>query len=97
MTVPTAPLVFIVDDDPSVRKSLARLVRAAGFDVKAFASAREFLARPVLRQKRVRLTWRLFRILVEGEVSAGAVIVSARPTAALKCAFESSARSPPRH
>jgi len=46
LTAPAAPLVFIVDDDPSVRKSLARLVRAAGFDVEAFASAREFLARP---------------------------------------------------
>ena len=46
MTAPTAPLVFIVDDDSSVRKSLARLVRAAGFDVETFASAREFLTRP---------------------------------------------------
>jgi FixJ family two-component response regulator len=46
MTAPPAPLVFIVDDDSSVRKSLARLVRAAGFDVETFASAREFLARP---------------------------------------------------
>ena len=42
MTARTAPLVFIVDDDSSVRKSLARLVRAAGFDVETFASAREF-------------------------------------------------------
>jgi len=40
-----APRVFIVDDDPSVRKSVARLVRAAGYAVEAFASAREFLAR----------------------------------------------------
>ena len=46
MTARTAPLVFIVDDDASVRKSLARLVRAAGFDVETFASARDFLARP---------------------------------------------------
>ena len=46
MTAPTAPLVFIVDDDASVRRSLARLVRAAGFDVETFASAREFLACP---------------------------------------------------
>jgi len=46
MTAPAAPLVFIVDDDSSVRRSLARLVRAAGFDVEAFASAREFLSRP---------------------------------------------------
>jgi FixJ family two-component response regulator len=47
MIAPAAPLVFVVDDDPSVRKSLARLVRAAGYDVEVFASAREFLARPV--------------------------------------------------
>jgi len=40
-----ATLVCIVDDDPSVRKSLARLVKAAGYAVEAFASAREFLAR----------------------------------------------------
>jgi FixJ family two-component response regulator len=40
-----APTVFIVDDDPSVRKSLARLVAAAGYRVHAFASAQEFLGR----------------------------------------------------
>jgi len=40
------PLVFIVDDDPSVRKSLARLARTAGYEVEVFGSAREFLARP---------------------------------------------------
>ncbi len=45
MTKATAPVVFIVDDDPSVRKSLARLIRAAGYTVEAFASAQEFLAR----------------------------------------------------
>ncbi len=46
MTAPGAPLVFIVDDDPSVRKSLAQLVSAAGYEVETYASAREFLARP---------------------------------------------------
>jgi FixJ family two-component response regulator len=40
-----APMVFVVDDDPSVRKSLTRLIGAAGHAVEAFASAREFLAR----------------------------------------------------
>ena len=39
-------LVGIVDDDPSVRKGLARLVKSAGYRVEVFASAREFLARP---------------------------------------------------
>jgi FixJ family two-component response regulator len=42
---PEAAIVFIVDDDPAVRKSLARLVRAAGYAVQPFASAREFLDR----------------------------------------------------
>jgi FixJ family two-component response regulator len=46
VTVATAPLVVVVDDDPSVRKSLARLIGTAGHDVEAVASAREFLARP---------------------------------------------------
>jgi FixJ family two-component response regulator len=39
------PKVFVVDDDPSVRKSLTRLLASAGYTVEAFASAREFLAR----------------------------------------------------
>jgi len=41
-----SPLVLVVDDDRSVRKSLTRLLAAAGYTVEAFASAREFLARP---------------------------------------------------
>jgi len=35
--------VFIVDDDSSVRRGLARLLRSAGYRVETFASAREFL------------------------------------------------------
>jgi FixJ family two-component response regulator len=38
--------VGIVDDDPSVRKGLARLVKSAGYRVEVFASARDFLTRP---------------------------------------------------
>jgi FixJ family two-component response regulator len=41
-----SPLVLVVDDDPSVRKSLTRLLASADYTVEAFASAREFLARP---------------------------------------------------
>ena len=36
------PTVFIVDDDPSVRRSIERLVRSMGFAVQTFASAKEF-------------------------------------------------------
>jgi FixJ family two-component response regulator len=46
MTVTAAvPMVFVVDDDPSVRKSLTRLLTSAGYAIEVFASAREFLAR----------------------------------------------------
>ena len=38
------PAVFIIDDDPDVRESLSRLVRAAGFAVEAFDSADAFLS-----------------------------------------------------
>jgi FixJ family two-component response regulator len=39
------PTVFVIDDDPSLRKSLSRLLRSAGHAVETFASAEEFLAR----------------------------------------------------
>lgn len=45
MTTPAPALVFVVDDDASVRKSLARLVKAAGYGAETFASVRDFLAR----------------------------------------------------
>lgn len=38
------PLVYVVDDDDSVRRAFARLLRSAGHSVEVFASAREFLA-----------------------------------------------------
>ncbi|HET8671658.1 MAG TPA: response regulator [Candidatus Saccharimonadales bacterium] len=37
------PIVFVVDDDDSVRSSLERLIRSAGFTVKTFALASQFL------------------------------------------------------
>jgi FixJ family two-component response regulator len=39
------PIVFIVDDDFSVRESLESLIRFEGWRAEAFASAKEFLAR----------------------------------------------------
>ncbi len=40
------PIVFVVDDDISVRESLESLMVAAGWRAELFASAQEFLARP---------------------------------------------------
>jgi FixJ family two-component response regulator len=37
-------IVFVVDDDLSVREGLERLLHAAGWEVETFASAKEFLA-----------------------------------------------------
>src|SRR5262245_51155187 len=42
--VDEGPAVFVVDDDPSVRDGLGRLVRSIGLNVQVFASARELLA-----------------------------------------------------
>jgi FixJ family two-component response regulator len=44
-STPSAPIVFVVDDDVSVRESLEALVRSAGWKPETFASAQEFLAR----------------------------------------------------
>ena len=39
-------IVFVVDDDVSVRESLELLIRTAGWHPETFASAQEFLSRP---------------------------------------------------
>src|SRR2546425_5438368 len=41
-----APLIYVVDDDASVREALGSLIRSAGLRAETFASAQEFLARP---------------------------------------------------
>src|SRR4030095_10351870 len=38
------PLVFVIDDDSSIRDSLSDLIGSAGLNVQTFASAQEFLA-----------------------------------------------------
>jgi len=43
---PAAPIVFVVDDDVSVRESLELLIRCEGWQPETFASAQEFLIRP---------------------------------------------------
>jgi FixJ family two-component response regulator len=37
------PIVFVVDDDASMREALSRLIRSVGLRVEVFSSAREFL------------------------------------------------------
>ena len=43
---PTTPVVFVVDDDVSVRESLEPLIRWAGWKPETFSSAQDFLSRP---------------------------------------------------
>lgn len=40
-----APMVFVVDDDESVRKAIKRLIKSVGLNVETFSTAREFLSR----------------------------------------------------
>ena len=45
MTVPQSTMVFIIDDDASVRKALSRLLHSAGHACETYPSAQAFLAR----------------------------------------------------
>lgn len=40
------PIIFIVDDDDSVRKALGRLIKSVGMKAEAFETAKDFLLRP---------------------------------------------------
>ena len=40
-----SPVIFVIDDDASVRKGVSRLLRSLGFEVEIFASAEQFLER----------------------------------------------------
>jgi FixJ family two-component response regulator len=48
-TLTTKPIVFVVDDDITVRESLKALIEASGLQAETFASAKELLARPRTR------------------------------------------------
>ena len=47
-------IVFVVDDDVSVRESLELLIKSAGWQPETFVSAQEFLSRP---RPRFRVAW----------------------------------------
>lgn len=42
-----SPVIHIVDDDDAFRTALVRLLKAAGYDVRSYGSAGEFLAQPI--------------------------------------------------
>jgi FixJ family two-component response regulator len=39
-----SPIVFVIDDDPSLRRAIKRLVQSVGLDVETLGSAKEFLS-----------------------------------------------------
>src|SRR6516165_10596126 len=43
--IPANSLVFLIDDDASIRRGVSRLLRSAGFKNEVFGSAYDFLAR----------------------------------------------------
>ena len=53
-TLTTKPIVFVVDDDISVRESLKLVIEASGWQAETFASAKEFLA---VRGPMCRAVW----------------------------------------
>ena len=46
MSDSATPVVFVVDDDVSIRESLEGLIRSAGWEAQLFVTARDFLSRP---------------------------------------------------
>lgn len=44
------PLVYVIDDDASVRRSLARYLRVSDYRVETYPSAEEFLANPTMAE-----------------------------------------------
>jgi len=50
MTDSTKAIIYIIDDDESVRRALKRLIRSANLDVEVFGSAQEFLNSSYRRQ-----------------------------------------------
>jgi hypothetical protein len=55
------PIVFVVDDDISVRESLEALIRFVGWEPETFASAEEFLLAHVRLRRAVWYLTFLFR------------------------------------
>lgn len=49
MTAEDTSIVFVIDDDPSIRESIQGLLKSAGLRSQAFGSTQEFLARTEIK------------------------------------------------
>jgi len=65
-----SPMVYVVDDDPSVRGALARLLRSAGLETREFGSGDEFIDAAV--------GWRRACVVAESVMPSGAGIALPR-------------------
>lgn len=52
----TTCLIGVIDDDPSLRKAIVRLLGAAGYTTRDFSSAEEFLQSSILEEYRCVVT-----------------------------------------
>ena len=78
------PIVFVVDDDVSVRESLELLIRCAGWQPETFASAQEFLP---AHESLLRAAWYLTFLFRTSMVS---ICRSASPPIGSTCRSSSS-------
>jgi FixJ family two-component response regulator len=83
-----ASLVSVVEDDPSFRDSMRRLMRSLGYSVEAFSSAADFLASPRLVETAcliadihmpVTTGVELYRHLVEAGYAIPTILMTAYP------------------
>jgi FixJ family two-component response regulator len=81
-------LVSIVEDDPSFRESMRRLLRSLGYSVDAFSSAADFLASPRVVETACLIAdvhmpamtgIELFRHLIEAGNAIPTILVTAYP------------------
>jgi FixJ family two-component response regulator len=81
-------LVSVVEDDPSFRESMRRLMRSLGYNVEAYGSAADFLASPRLVETTCLIAdvhmpgmtgVELYRHLVEAGHAIPTILVTAYP------------------
>jgi FixJ family two-component response regulator len=80
--------IAVVDDDPSVRQALQRLIKSLGYEAEVFPSAREFLTAPHFQEAACLILdihmpglggWDLQSVLAALQVSIPTIFITARP------------------